>query len=277
MKESSSTHEVKSASRVLDVFELLARDAQGLSLKQISRSLGIPASSCHALLQTLQLRGYVLRDEETLVFHLGTRFFELAATHSENVDLIHVADPVMEQITVLCNEGVSLAVLQGTDVVFIHKKTVGDVIRIVNPVGTRLPAHATGLGKAILATLPDGQLDALYPHDELPVLTPNTLATKQALRACLAQVRETGVAYDREESRLGVQAVGSAVLDREGTTVASLTIAVLAMHPRDEKGWRRLERLAKVGAAVISARLGCPAFADYGDISVLTREWQKGA
>lgn len=275
MGKRSTAHEVKSASRVLDVFELLARDPQGLSLKEISESLGIPVSSCHALLQTLQLKGYVLRDEEGLVYHLGAKLFGLVATHSENVDLIHLADPVMEQMTRLCNEAVSLAVLQGAEVVFIHKKTAGDVIRIVNPVGTHLPAHATGLGKAILATLSDSQLDALYPHDELPISTPHTLATKQALRACLAQVRETGVAYDREESRLGVQAVGSAIRDRVGT-VAALTIAVLAMYPPDGNGWQRLERLAKAGAAVISARLGCPAVASY-DISLLTKEWQEGA
>jgi len=265
--------DVKSASRVLDVFELLARDPQGLSLKQISQSLHIPPSSCHALLQTLQQRGYVLRDEATLVYRLGTRLFELAASHSENLDLVQVADPVMDQMSRLCDEAVSLAILQGTDVVFIHKKTAGDVIRIVNPVGTRLPAHATGLGKAILAALPAEELDVRYPQDELPRLTPHTITSKRELRDCLDRVRETGVAYDREESRLGVQAVGSVIRDRNWFPVAAVTIAVLAMRPRDEGYWHRLERLAKAGASVISARLGCPAPGGNGDLSVLTREW----
>lgn len=268
--------EVKSARRVIDVFELLSRNPEGMSLKQISQSLRIPPSSCHGLLWTLINLGYIVKDDFALTYRLGTKLFELAGAHIESLDLIQIADPIMEHMSRTCNEAVSLAVLEGTDVVFIHKKTSGGVIRIVNPVGTHLPAHGTALGKVILAELPPDELDVLYPHDELVRWTPHTITSKQALKRCLAEARERGVAYDREESAIGIQAVGSVVRDHNGFPVAAISVAALAAHKRDEEYWHRLERVVKAGASIISARLGYASASGSQDLSQIDRAWQGG-
>jgi len=266
--------DVKSARRVIEVFELLSRHPEGMSLSQISQSLRIPPSSCHALLWTLNNLGYIFRDDLALTHRLGTKLFELAGTHVDSLDLIKVADPVMEHMSRVCNESVSFAVLEKTEVVFIHKKTSGGVIRIVNPVGTRLPAHGTGLGKVILAELPPDELDAMYPHAELKRYTPHTITSKQALMRCLAEVREQGVAYDREESAIGVQAVGAVVRDHTGLAIAAISVAVLSTHERDEEYWHRLEEVVKTGANIISARLGYATPSGSQDLSQIEMAWQ---
>lgn len=265
--------DVKSAKRVIDIFELLSKHPEGMSLSEISQSLHIPPSSCHGLLRTLNHRGYVVKDHLSLTYRLGTKLFELVGAHMDSLDLIQIADPVMEHMSRVCDEAVSLAILERTDVVFVHKKTSGGVIRIVNPVGTHLPAHGTALGKVILAELPPDELDALYPHDELESYTPHTITSKQALKRCLAEVRERGVAYDREESAIGVQAVGSVVKDHNGFPIAAISVAVLSAHEHDEEYWHRLEEVVKAGANIISARLGYATASGSQDLSQIESAW----
>ncbi len=263
----------KSANRVIDIFELLARYPEGLSLKDINQYLLIPPSSCHALLSTLCKRKYVIKDRVSLTYRLGTKLFDLVGRYIDKFDLIQIADPVMGQMNRLCEEAVSLAILMGTDVVFIHKKTSDQVVRIVNPVGTHLPAHGTALGKTILAELSLDELDVLYPHEYLERWTPYTITSKQTLKESLAKVTEKGIAYDREESRIGVQAVASVIKDHNEFPVAALSIAVPAIHVRSSERWRCLERLVQAGARIVSARLGCASAAGNEELSILGQVW----
>ncbi len=268
--------DVKSAKRVLDILELLSQSSSDLSLKQIGQSLEIPSSSCHALLETLYARGYVIRDGTSLTFRLSTKLFALAATHTENLDLTQVADPVMEQMSRLCHQTVSLAVLEGTEVVFIHKKMSNGVIRVFNPAGTRLPAHATALGKVILAESPPSELAELYANVKFKALTPSTITSKNALNKCLSNAREAGVAYDREESSLGLQAVAAAIRGREDRPVAAISIAVPRIHEESPQYWSNLEKLVRAGAGEISARLGCHSCKAGPDLASLSAVWQNG-
>lgn len=268
---------VKSASRVVDVLELLASHKEGLSVTDVSGYLRIPPSSCHTLLQTLTRRGWLTREERNKRYRLGLKLFQLVGCMVDSLDIVEVAEPVMERVNQLCNQAVSLATLEGTEVVVIYKKTASGVIRIVNPVGTRLPAHATALGKVILAELSEEQVDYLYPDEELEAHTPFTITTKQELKQCLSQMEETGIAYDREESSMGIQAVGSVIKNYSGLPVAAISIAVLSADRHDEKYWGQLEKLVRVAAAVISARLGNGSeLVERYDISALDRAWESG-
>ena len=251
-------HDVKSAARVLDTLELLAGRPDGMSLKEITRSLDIPSSSCHGLLRTLSNRGYVIRDDSVRTYRLGMQLFQIAGVHADSVDLVRIADPVLDRISLVCGETVSVAIREGTDVVFIHKKTSSGVIRVVNPVGTRLPAHGTALGKVLLAELPEGELDALYPSDPLERCTPNTLCSRQALKSCLAEVRDQGIAFDVEESAIGVQAVGAPIRDHSGRAVAAISIALVSVRERDQDYWHLLGKLTNTGAQIVSSGLGYP-------------------
>lgn len=246
---------VKSAARVLDIFELLHREGCPLTLTEMKRKLGIPVSSLHSLVHTLTSRGYLERDEASLSYQLGPAIIALARYKQEEIDLIEVADPELAELSQASGESVSLAVLDDTDVVFIHKKVSSHVVRVVNPVGTRLPAHATALGKCILAGLDRQELIRLYPSEELPTATPNAVSARTELLHVLDTVRAARLAYDREESMLGVFAVGSPIFDHSGDIVGAASIAVPSARatPENVQHW---QELITAGAARISAKLG---------------------
>ncbi len=269
---------VKSAARVLDLAELLAGQRGGASFTDIRRALGIPASSCHMLLQTLLARGYLVKEERAGTYRLSRKWAQLALDY-EDVDLAEQAGPVMESIWQLCGESISLAVMDHDEMLIIHKKTSRGRIRIVNPVGTRLPVHGSALGKAILASWPAPKLDAWLRGRTLAAYTPATITSPDALRRCLDEVRLAGVAYDRQESAPEILAAGAAILGEANEAVAALSIQALPGYPAagetgdgqglagrprpgegdpalDGEHWDRLARLVRAGANTISIAMG---------------------
>lgn len=246
---------VKSAARVLDIFELLHKEGHPLTLTEMRRKLGVPASSLHSLVHTLASRDYLEKDETTLSYQLGPAIIALGRHKQEGIDLVEVADAELAELSQGSGESVSLAVLDGRDVVFIHKKVSSQVVRVVNPVGTRLPAHATALGKCLLAGLNEQELTRLYSSEGFSPATHNAVTTRTELLDVLDEARVVRLAYDREESTLGVFAVASPIFDYGGDVVGAVSIAAPTARATLENV-RRWEQLIAAGAARISAKLG---------------------
>jgi DNA-binding IclR family transcriptional regulator len=151
---------------------------------------------------------------------------------------------------------VHVAVLDGTDVVYIAKADSTHPVRMVSAVGRRVPAHCTGVGKVLLSALSPEALEARYPRGaSLPAMTPHSIATPAGLRAHLAEVRERGVAFDECESNEAVSCVAAPVYDDSGTMVAAMSISVPMLRWNDEirAKWSELVRR---GADALSERLG---------------------
>ena len=159
------------------------------------------------------------------------------------------------KLTKLTGETTSLSVLQDDMIVFIHKRPGQGIIQVVNPVGTRLPAHSTGSGKVILAHLPSSELLNIYPGEELKKLTSNTIVRRRDLLKVLEEVGRNGYAFDDEESVTGVWAVASCVRDSDGAPVAALSIVgpQVRLQEKDTSNWYQL---VKETAAEISLFLG---------------------
>lgn len=246
---------VKSSARTLDILTLLTEHPEGMTLTEIGKRLKIPLSSLYALIGTLVQKDFVLRAENGFHYRLGPRILQLASAYRGQVDLITLADSVMNRIRRAVSETTSLSVLQGQMILFIHKRPAEGVVQVVNPVGTRLYAHATGSGKVMLAYLDEEAFERIYPEEALPALTPATIRSKSALKARLAEVRERNYAYDDEESAVGVWAVASCVRDEEGHPVAALSVVAPTsrLQTKDPSEWHLLVR---AGAAEVSASLG---------------------
>ncbi len=246
---------VRSASRVLDVLELLVKHPEGLVLTEISQRLNIPVSSLHNLLATLVRRKYLLRDDNSSRFRVGSKLIQLASQSIEPNDIIPIVDNYMEELKNLVGETTSLAILEGSEIVFIHKKAAPGVLQVINPVGTHLPAHATGSGKVILAHMKKDDVEHLYPGEDLPKLTQNTIDTKQGLIKELIKIKQDGYAFDQQESALGVWAIASCILDHQGKPIAALSIVgpSFRIDEKDTTTWRSM---IKTTAEKISAHLG---------------------
>jgi IclR family KDG regulon transcriptional repressor len=218
---------VKSATRVLDIFELLVLHPDGLSLSEICGELGVPKSSGHALLSTLRQRGYLRDGRRERSYRLGPALFEIGSAYISSTDLISDGQAIVWETSRACDETVHLAVLDGADVLYVVKEEGTRTVRMVSAVGRRFPAHGTGVGKMLLSALDDVALAARFPDDApLTALTPRTITDPRALRAEVAAIRARGYAFDHEESTPGLCCVAAPVYGASGEMVAAISISV---------------------------------------------------
>jgi IclR family acetate operon transcriptional repressor len=217
---------VKSSARTLDILELISDSPDEFTLSDISNNLDIPISSLHALVHTLVKREYLEKDQLTNRYGFGPKFGQLVAAYTKKFDLVSLAEPVMDKIRSQCEEAISMSVLDEDTIRFIHFKPATSLVQVVNTIGSRFPAHATGSGKIMLAYLPKMAIDDLYPKENLPSVTPNTISKKTKLISALAEARRLGYSYDDEESETGVWAVASSICNAEGSPVAAISIVV---------------------------------------------------
>ena len=218
-----TTAEAIAPSAVIDRVSLVldAFDGPGqLTLAQIVRRTGLPRSSAHRMLERLVQLRWLRRSGRD--YELGMRLVELGslAVHQDRVH--RAAMPVLHELHRTTGLVVHLAVLDGSDVVYLEK--VGDrmVTAIPTRVGGRNPAHCTAVGKAILAAGADQTLDSLT-SELLPRKTKYSISTPGQLRMELAKARAHGVAFDREESLPGFGCVAAAIGD-PGEAVGALSV-----------------------------------------------------
>jgi DNA-binding IclR family transcriptional regulator len=216
---------VKSADRTLDVLETLASSPEQPTLGELSRRLGIPKSSLHGVLRTLVARGWVRLDPGGTRFGLGVRALQVGAAYVDTDDAVVLLAPVMDELAARFGETVHLGRLDGADVVYLAKRESVHPLRLFSAIGRRLPAHATALGKALLARRGDDELTRLLPAP-LPRLTPHTLTDIDRLRADLAKTRATGFAVDREENSEGIVCVAVAVPGPGGVPIDAVSVSV---------------------------------------------------
>ncbi|SBS73624.1 IclR family transcriptional regulator [uncultured Microbacterium sp.] len=193
---------VKSADRTLDVLEALSNGAS--SLAELAQRLHIPKSSLHSILRTLEHRGWVEADAARSTYSLGMNALLIGASYVDQDRTVLRTSDTMDRLAADTGETIHLARLELPDVVYLAKRESVHPLRMFSAIGRRLPAHATALGKAALAELPDDAIRALLP-ETLPGTTPHTITSREDLIAHLAEVRETGFAIDAEEAGIGMR------------------------------------------------------------------------
>ncbi len=246
---------VKSAARVLDILELFGRTDGALTLSEVATALELPKSSTYLLLQTLVQRGYLDALSGSGPFQLGLKVVELAGAYTRRADLVRQFPAVARPLVAACQETVQLAILDGMEVVYLAKEDGTRPVRLVSSVGQRLPAHATALGKALLAGLADEELAARLAGARLAPLTPRTIVSARRLRDELARVRRDGHALDDEETLEGLCCVAAPVRGPGGQVVAAMSISA----PKSRLSESEVSRLAKLirrAAADLSRRIG---------------------
>lgn len=256
MSHAAQSEGVKSASRVLDIFELLAHHPDGMSLSEISVALAIPKSSAHGLLATLLGRGYLRPGRRDRTYRLGTRLFELGSSYMAGADLLSEGQEIVRETARACDETVHLAILDGNEVLYIAKEEGTNTIRMVSAVGRRFPAYGTGVGKMLLSALSPAELDQLYPPDQcLAPITPRTITDPVALRQELAETQARGYAIDEEESTPGLCCIAAPVFDSHDAVVAAISVSVPTVRFTAERR-ASLRQLVQQGADRLSHILG---------------------
>lgn len=211
------------AKAMIIVEVLAAKGDVGVGLSELSALIGMPKSSTHRYMATLQSVGLA---ERTGVdrFRLGTRVIELAGSFLANSDLGSESQATLHELADITGETIHLAVPTGTDVVYIAKIESKHALGMSSHIGARLPMYCTSLGKAILAfSVPELLQTVLAERPQ--ARTPHTITSPKALRAELVTVRSQGFALDNEENEAGICCVGAPVIDYTGNAIAAISIS----------------------------------------------------
>ena len=230
MRTADWTESVSVLDRVTAVFEAFGEHDEGLGVSELARRANLPKSTVSRIAADLVEQRFLDREGDML--YLGVRLFELGQTVDQPRRLRRLALPVMTDLRDATGQTVHLAVLEGSDVVFIAIVRGGPMPAPLARVGGRLPAHATALGKAILAFSSD-QVVTRVAAGGLSRRTPHTLVEPSVLLRELAAVRRTGTAAEREECAIDRTCVASAILGHGGAPVAAISVtgAVGAVAP----------------------------------------------
>lgn len=228
VKGNESMERQRVFSRHITVLDTIAGAKSPRRFVDLLETIQMPKATLHRLLQTMVEEGLLRLDETTRTYHLGLKLISYGYAAMRDLDLRRQAERHLEALRDLTRETTRLAILDGTEMVYIDHKLSPQTISIEFKIGARGPAYCSGTGKAILAFLPPAERDRVIKRINLRALTLNTRASAKALVADLEKSRKRGFAIDDEEQTPGVRAVGVAVLDSAGKPVAAISVTVPA-------------------------------------------------
>lgn len=247
---------IQSVERALSLLELLAEAPSGIRLNDISKSLSLNVSTCHHLLCTLVDRGYVAQSRKDRVYFLGNKVMELSGSRMRQFDLADLAIGDLRTLNDATGETVHLAVLQGDELVTIAMLDSRHAVRVVSGQGGKSEAiHATATGKAMLAWLPEGEIDRIVSRCGLNRFTDKTITDRNVLIEELRQVRRNGFSLDNEEFQPGVICIGAAIRNHAGAVVGAISCSLPTMRA-DEQRLLAVQKDVKTAARTISENLG---------------------
>lgn len=247
----------------LNMLEALARSDTHLGVTDLVNKLGLTKSNVHRTLATLVSAGYVDQDENGK-YGCTLKLFELGGLITDRIDVRAIAEAPMEELGRASREAVHLAVLDGLDVIYLHKVESPEPIRAYSRVGGRAPAYSVASGKALLAYQSPAYLEKL--NGKMEIYTPETLTTESLLHNELRAIRSNSVAINRGEWRAEVGGIAAIVFNHENLPIAA--IGVSGPIERIEQNRDSNTATVKSTARKVSTSLGC------NDYDALMLQWK---
>lgn len=220
MTEGKATGGVQSVERVFDLLNIITASGGESSLSELATKSELPLPTIHRLLRTLVFLGYV-RQLPNRSYALGPGLIRLGYTAS--LQLGAHAQPVLKKLVDQLGESANMAMLDGHMVVYVGQAQSSQSMRMFTEVGRRAHTHDTGVGKAILATLPESQVISIVSSMGMPTPTRKSLGTMEDLLADLEKIRERGYAIDDEEQEVGVRCFSMALPEAPTPTAISVS------------------------------------------------------
>jgi IclR family transcriptional regulator, acetate operon repressor len=241
--------------RGLNLLERLAASPGGLALSELAEQADLAPSTTHRLLQALLSQGFVTQDGTLGVWKIDVKTFRIGNSFLEARDFVGTSRPFLRRLTAHTGETANLAVRDDGTAVFLAQSESPQIMRMITRLGSRAPLHASGVGKALLAWLPNDEVERILVERGLDRVTENTLHTPEALRRGLAEIRRQGYACDREEHAIGLHCVAACVHDEHGIPLAAISVSgPVARIPEDRLP--ELGAMVRDTAAEITLRLG---------------------
>jgi len=253
----SDRHNIQSVDRALYLLETIAEAGGEATLTELATRTGLNISTCHHLLATLIQRGFAAKVPGRRLYALGPRILYLGHTCLQ-VDLPRRAQRYLEAINRATGETVHLAALQGDAVITLAVREALHAVRVdTGKIGKLEAPHATSIGKAILAWLPEDEMRRILANG-MKRFTNNTITEFPTLVESLRIVRRNGYAIDHEEFLPGVICVGAAIRDQAGTVIGAISASTPTMRASEEHVASMRDQIIAATRA-LSAEFGEPA------------------
>jgi DNA-binding IclR family transcriptional regulator len=216
---------VQSLGRAFSILEAVARHRDGIGLADLTKIVGLHNSTTFHLAKTMVALGYLRQEKDTKRYRVGRPLFALAASALDEIEMVNLATPVLEELSRETGESSHFAVRMGDAVVVIARTGGPGAFQLADRVGVVRPAHCTALGKIILASLSDDQFKRFLDRVELTPSTAKSITDAATLRREVADVRRAGVAHDEGEFNIEVRCIAVPVKDFTGRNAGALGIS----------------------------------------------------
>ena len=235
---------VQSVARALSLMRLLAQEDGGSRLSDVARAAGLPVSTAHRLLTTLEQQGFAQFEPASSLWHVGRDAFTVGLAYGRRLSFVAPALPLLRRLRDATRETANLGILDDDHLVTVSQVESREIRRALSPPGRRVPVFSSAMGKAILATWRDQEVLALADRAGLPPLTTKSLRSREAALAEIARTRARGWALDDEEFNLGMRCLAAVVWSPQGEAACAISISGAAVRLTED----RLEPLGRLVA-----------------------------
>lgn len=242
---------VATAMRLLKAF---SEQEVEIGISDLAKRLGVAKSTVHRLAVTLVSEGMLEQNPESGKYRLGLALFRLGALVRHRMDVSIEARHLLRELREKANETVHLAVLDGSEIMYVYNLESTQAIRMRSDIGVRKPAYCTAEGQVMLAFQPPEVTDRVI-RAGLPARTPQTITDPAALRKALDNVRQRGCAIEDEESEIGMRCIAAPIRDDSGAVIAAIGLAGPVSRLTKKALASFIPHVIETSAA-ISARLG---------------------
>jgi len=251
---SASSLYVQSVEKAMKVLTAFDGSKRQLSLSEISSFTALDMSATQRFTYTLAALGYLFKDPDSRKYELSPRLLDFTYHYLTSNDLVSRATPYLQQLGSETEEATNLTVLDDTDIVFVLRIVSRNVFNAHVITGSRLPAYCTAPGLAILATLPDGEIDDILSRTNLVPYTASTVYQPRKIKERLVQIRKQGYAHAEDEYFVSDISTAAAITNAHGRGIGAVNIAVARSRWRADRDEKRFAYLVISTASAISTR-----------------------
>lgn len=236
MNKTQDASSVKAVNKTILILETLSgRDSVGVT--EIATLTGMSKATAFRFLTTLESLGYVRQDGESSQYSLTLKLFEVGNLVRARRTKLDDFKPLLSQLASATKETIHLATIENGHLVYLDKieSTLSLKVSMMSEIGHSAPMYCTGVGKVLLAFLPDEKTHPIIENTELRRFTPNTITDRDLLRNELRRIKDSGYALDNEEHELGVRCIAAPILNSSDRVVAALSVSVPSVRLTNEK------------------------------------------
>lgn len=245
---------IRSVDRAIDILNAFSLEKPKLTTEHIMKAANLPRATVYRLLYTMERRGLIRYDEESLEYRLGFKFLEYGSQVTSTLDVVNEADEILTSLHEMTNHTVLMSLIEENQMLYVFKKEKQTGLKFSSSVGERRSLLYGALGRVGMAFLSNELIDQLL-KDEIPSWTPYTVTDKNLIREQLEQIRKSFIYLEKNQTNLGVTALASPVFDAKGNILAVVGILCPSAQINDEDLEATKEMLLK-STQFISQKLG---------------------